>query len=403
MKILFLHQNFPGQYRSLAPALQRRGHKLLAISMKKERKILNVHNINYQLQTGNASQLHSWLTTTESCLLRGEAVARVAQKLKAQGYYPDVIYGHSGWGETLFVKKVWPNAKLISFFEFYYREKGTDVGFDPEFSAVTEDTAMRLHIRNAHMLLNLTECDVGVSPTDWQKSLFPAEFQYKIRAIHDGINTDKLKPSKTSWIKLAVADITFKADNEVITFINRNLEPLRGYHRFMRALPEIMKRRPKAHIIIVGGDQQGYGGKPEGEISNKQQYFDEIKDQVDSRRIHFIGKIPYNILINLFRLSSVHVYLTYPFVLSWSLMEAMSLGCAIVASRTAPVEEIIRDKKEGILVDFFSSEALSDAVCHILEQPQEYEQMRYNARQKIIKHYDFNKICLPAHLKLIEN
>jgi glycosyltransferase involved in cell wall biosynthesis len=253
-----------------------------------------------------------------------------------------VIYAHTGWGESLFLKEVWPQAKLLGYFEFYYHPQGADCGFDPEFSSVFLQDAMRIRAKNASQLLALEQADLGVSPTQWQWSTFPSVYQDRISVIHDGIDTVRVRPDAAVKMQFARDNLTLTVRDEVITFVSRNLEPCRGYHRFVRSLPEIMVRRPKAHVLIVGGDGVSYSAPPAEGLSYRQIFLEEVKEQVDWNRVHFLGKIPYADFLCVLQLSSVHVYLTYPFVLSWSMLEAMAAQALVVGSATAPVTEVIR-------------------------------------------------------------
>lgn len=252
MKILLIHQNFPGQFRGLAPELMADGHDVRAISMRQESVLAGVSNWPYKPTRGNGQDTHPWLLNTESAVLRGEAVANLVRTLQASGWVPDVVLGHTGWGEMLYVRQAAPQARLLGFCELYYQTEGGDVGFDPEFP-VAPQLAERLQTRNMHLASSLLSCDVGITPTQWQASCFVPALRERLRVIHDGIDTDRLKPDPSAWIKLARGSVRLSAGDEVITFVNRNLEPMRGYHQFMRALPTILARRPKARVVIVGG------------------------------------------------------------------------------------------------------------------------------------------------------
>ncbi len=220
--------------------------------------------------------------------------------------------------------------------------------------------------------------------------------------IHDGIDTVKVKPDATVKMQLARDNLTLTVRDEVITFVSRNLEPCRGYHQFMRALPEIMARRPQTHVVIVGGDEVSYSAPPAGGQTYRQQFLEEVKDRIDVSRIHFLGKIPYSDFIRVLQLSSVHVYLTYPFVLSWSMLEAMAAQALVVGSATAPVTEVIRHGENGLLVDFFSSEELVNAVCEVLDHPDRMLEIRRQARRTILERFDLRSVCLPRQVELIE-
>jgi glycosyltransferase involved in cell wall biosynthesis len=406
MNILFVHQNFPAQFKFLAPALVRRGHTVVAMTMQKTKtpEWEGVKILTYAATRGTTPNVHPWVSDFETKAIRAEACFRAALKLKDQGFKPDVIVAHHGWGESLFLKEVWPEAKLGIYCEFFYHTQGADVGFDPEFPAKDEGEACRLKLKNINNLLHFDIADAGISPTQWQASTFPQPFRDKITVIHDGIDTLSLVPNPNVVLNLQ-GGLSLSKTDEVITFVNRNLEPYRGYHIFMRSLPEILQRRPKAHVLIVGGDDVSYGAKPKNGTTWKELFASEVKPQIsdnDWKRIHFLGKIPYPHFIALLQLSTVHVYLTYPFVLSWSLLEAMSMGCGIVASDTQPLHEAIRHNETGRLVNFFDVQGLSNEVCELLDNPTDRQRLGANARAFAQERYDLQTACLPRQLEWVE-
>jgi glycosyltransferase involved in cell wall biosynthesis len=401
MKILFVHQNFPAQYKYLAPALFKLGHEVKALTINKNPPLDGVDVVHYTPLRGNSPKIHPWLLDMESKVIRGEAAFHTALKMRADGFRPDVIIAHPGWGESLFLKDVWPEARLGLYAEFYYQTQGSDVDFDPEFinKNVAEDC--RLRIKNAGQDLQFFQADQLISPTYFQASVFPKHLQERISVIHDGIDTQHLKPDAFAELRLNNS-LVLNRQSEIITFVNRNLEPMRGYHIFMRALPEILKQRPNARVIIVGGDGVSYGAKPPEGNSWKKIFLDEVSSELDMKRIHFVGKVSYPNFIKLLQLSSVHVYLTYPFVLSWSLLESMSIGCAIVASDTEPVREAITNNETGRLVDFFDKQNLIAQIVNLLEDPAERYRLGAAAREFAIKHYDLETVCLPKQLMWFE-
>lgn len=410
MKILFIHQNFPGQFKSLAPALVQQGHQVVAMTMQKVQagNWQGVTLVPYAAQRGTTPQVHSWVSDFEAKAIRGEACFRAALQLKAQGFTPDAIVAHPGWGESMFLKRVWPQAKLGIYCEFYYHPQGADFGFDPEFPIVDEGAACRLHLKNLNNMLHFEVADAAISPTHWQASTFPQPFREKITVIHDGIDTVAIQPDPQISLVLNNHITLTKAD-EVITFVNRNLEPYRGYHTFMRALPEILRRRPQARVLVVGGNEVSYGASPDPQRYSNTSWKDifaaEVRPQIsdaDWARVHFLGNLPYQHFIPLLQLSTVHVYLTYPFVLSWSLLEAMSAGCAIVASNTQPLQEAIHHNDTGRLVNFFDAPGLADQVCALLDDPQARQQLGQNARAFAQQHYDLQTVCLPQQLAWVE-
>ena len=405
MKILFAHQNFPGQFKHLAPALVAQGHKVRALTLQQNvpKNWRGVIVQRYAVSRGTTPDIHPWLVDLEAKVIRGEAAFHCALQMKQGGFTPEVIIAHPGWGESLFLKDVWPTARLGIYCEFFYHAHGSDVDFDPEFALAEPAIAGRMRIKNANNLLHFDLADAGLSPTQWQASTFPAPFREKISVIHDGIDTGQLAPNPAICLKLNNT-LTLSKSDEVITFINRNLEPYRGYHIFMRALPTLLKQRPRARILIVGGDDVSYGARPADGQGWKERFVREVRPQIadaDWSRVHFLGHLPYAHFIALLQLSTVHVYLTYPFVLSWSLLEAMSVGCAIVASATQPLQEAIRHDETGRLVDFFDPQALAQAVMALLDAPLERQRLGRNAREFARANYDLETVCLPRQIEWV--
>ena len=407
MKILFVHQNFPGQYKHLAPAMAALGHDVRALGMTEKVQMPGVQYQRYGSKRGSTQGVHPWVIDFEAKVIRGEACARVASQWRDQGYTPDVICAHPGWGETLLLREAWPQARQLHFVEFYYGAEGRDVGFDPEFPADPFETGCRLAIKNTNNLLNLGLMDWGISPTQWQRSTVPALHQQRISVVHDGIDTAALCPDDAAVLE-AVDDqgrtLRLTRQDPVITFVNRNLEPLRGYHIFMRALPELLRRRPRARVLLVGGNDVSYGLRPESGRSWTKIFAAKVRPRIsdaDWSRVHFLGHIAYQHFTTLLQLSTVHVYLTYPFVLSWSLLEAMSAGCAIVASDTRPVQEAIRHGDTGRLVDFFDAAGLANEVCDLLADPGERERLGARARAFAQEHYDLRAVCLPRQMQWV--
>jgi glycosyltransferase involved in cell wall biosynthesis len=402
MRILFVHQNFPGQFVHLASALAARKHEVVALAINRRSPLPNIKTIYYKPQRSSSKEIHPFALDFETKLIRAEACAVAATQLKQDGFYPDVIYAHTGWGESLFLKDIWPLAKLLGYFEFYYHVHGADCNFDPEFSEQTLQEAMRIRAKNASQLLALEQADYGVSPMQWQWSTFPGGYQEKISVIHDGIDTARVKPNPNVRMQFARDNLTLTQQDEVITFVSRNLEPCRGFHRFVRALPEILARRPLVHVVIVGGDEVSYSAPPASGQTYRQLFLEEVRERVDWGRIHFLGRVPYEDFLCVLQISSVHVYLTYPFVLSWSMLEAMAAEALVVGSATAPVTEVIRDGENGLLVDFFSTEALVNAVCGVLEHRDRMMEIRRQARRTVVERFDLRTICLPRQIQLIE-
>ena len=408
MKILFIHQNFPGQFKHLAPALAKHGHDTVALTLRVEKptKWNGVRVLPYKLKPRAAQNTHPWLVDFDTKVTRAEACYHAAVQLREQGFTPDLIIAHPGWGESLFLKDVWPKAKMAIYCELYHKAEYPHTGFDKEFQPEIRATeAMRLRLKNVNNHEHFDIADAGISPTAFQADTFQPEFRDKITVWHDGIHTDVLTPDSAARLTLPTGETLTRKD-ELITFVNRNLEPYRGYHVFMRALPRLLKERPNARVLIVGGDDVSYGARPPKGQTWKQIFIDEVRSQIpdqDWARVHFLGRIPYDQFQSLLKVSRVHVYLTYPFVLSWSLFETMSVQGALVASKTASVEEAIIHGQNGRLVDFFDKDALVEEVTRLLDNASEREELGRAARKLIVNNYDLASICLPKQLSWVES
>lgn len=402
MKLLFVHQNFPGQFKHLAPALANAGHDVRALAIGGA-GLPQIPMVRYPIGRGSSRDIHPLAADFETKLIRADACAGAAVQMKQAGYQPDLIIANPGWGESLFLKDVWPDAKLLALLEFFYASRGLDVNFDAEFTNADIGHAARVRAKNANLLLTLDAMDWGYTPTHFQHSTMPAAYRDRISVVFDGIDTQVVRPNVSASI--TVAGKTLRAGDEVLTFVNRNLEPYRGYHQFMRALPRILRERPHAEVLVVGGDDVSYGPKPPNASDGqtwKQLFLDEVRAELDLSRVHFLGRIPYAEYLSVLQVSRCHVYLTYPFVLGWSCIEAMSAGCLVVGSATPPVEEVIAHEKNGLLVDFFDDRALEGTVISALSQPVKYANLRESARSIAVGRYDLVSICLPQQMQLMD-
>lgn len=400
MDVIFLHQNFPAQFLLLANALkQTKGVRVAAVTHQDNEQPDMISTARYGWKPppddGDGVSRHFRQRAS-----RGQASAAGLQALKEAGFDASVIIGHAGWGETLFAREVFPKARLLSYCEFYYSPDGPDVTFDAEFplrGGVGKRCELRA--RNAAFLMAMEDADLLISPTLWQASQTPPRYRDKLRVIHDGVDTAALRPDANAIFRWPGApDLT--AADEVITFVNRNLEPYRGYHIFMRALPKVLAARPRARAVIVGGDRVSYGAHPPEGRSWKQVFLDEVRDRLPMDRVHYVDRLPFPVLVDLLRVSAAHVYLTYPFVLSWSMLQAMSLGAAVIGSRTAPVTEVIGEaQSNGRLVDFFDVEGLAETLIETLADKTRCATMRAEARRTIVERYDFGAVARPLWFK----
>lgn len=398
VKALFVHQNMPGQYKHLAPALARDPKNQVAFITKEGKPDLpGITKATYKLTRDVTPNIHHYLARLEDQVLHGQGAVRAAMHLSNEGFVPDVILAHTGWGEALFLRDAFPDARILAFCEFYYASRGSDIDFAPDHKA-NLDRDCRTRMRNTHMLMSLESADWGISPTWWQWSRHPEPFRPKISVIHDGVDTDACKADPRAVVELPNGE-HLSRDDEVVTYVARNLEPYRGFDIFMQSIAPILERRPKARIILVGGDEISYGnGPPEGGTWRDAML---AKVRFDPARVHFLPRIPYPDFQKVLSISRAHIYLTYPFVLSWSMLEAMSHECMMITSRTPPVLEVAEDGKNARLVDFFNPREIADAVVAALADQEATMPLRKAARETVLRKYDLKRVCLPAQLDLI--
>jgi glycosyltransferase involved in cell wall biosynthesis len=396
MKVLFLHPNFPAQFRHLAVMLaQDPNNQVIFGTSRLEGQLPGVNKAICAPSRGPRPETHHYVRPLEKAVLMGQAVYRLAEQLKSQGFIPDVVYGHSGWGPTLFIKDIFPQTKLVCYFEWFYHAHETDADFDPT-DPLTPDDEARIRVKNAPILIDLYSCDRGLSPTRWQQQQFPPEYRSKIAVFHDGIDTNFFCPQPGRKLILPDVQLDLSQVKEIVTYVGRGMEPYRGFPQFMEAVAILQQRRPNCHVVVVGEDRVAYGKQRTDGKTYKQVMLETLP--LDLSRLHFTGLLPYFQYLQVLQASCVHVYLTRPFVLSWSMLEAMSAGCLLVASDTPPVTEVIEDGSNGLLVDFFSPEAIADRIAEALNDPEKMMPLRTKARETIKTHYDL-ALVLPKHLQ----
>ena len=405
MKILFVHQGFPGQFKHLLPALLDRGDEIFVLSSKKKPPNIDfrIHYFRYIVRRGNTNGIHPLVLETESKVIRGEALANEAFRIREQGLVPDLIYCHPGWGESLFLRDIWPHTPQLHYVEYSYNSLTADSSFKDIYQTNKSwlDSA-KIRMKNANTLLNLDSMNWGLTPTHFQKNTLPYSYRNRVSVIHDGIDTSWASPDNSAQYRISDSCLLSKSD-KVLTFVNRTFEPYRGIHTMMKSIPLIQKKHPDVHFVFIGKDSPivSYGANREDGIGWFSALKEELGDEIDWNYVHLTGKIPHESLRSLFRISSLHVYLTYPFVLSWSLLEAMSCGCLVLGSRTEPVEEVIRDGSNGFLVDFHDSYSLAEISCELFENQEKYSDIRLEARNTIIGNYELVN-CIQKHLALVD-
>jgi glycosyltransferase involved in cell wall biosynthesis len=396
MRILFIHRTMPGQFGRLAASLAGDGHEVVFVTRIVEQPVEGVRAVTYAPARSPSREIHRYLVTAEAAVLNGQAVARQCFALDRAGFAPDLIVAHPGWGESLFVREVFPHARLVNYCEFFYHPSGVDAGFDPGDRLEVDDRC-RIRTRNAHLLLALADCDAGICPTEWQKQVHPPEFRSKLSVVFDGIDAAQVKPDPAATFLLPDGR-QLSAGDEIVTYVARHLEPYRGFPTMMRAVPEILARRPSAQIVIAGADGVAYGRAAAEGRSWREVMGAEVA--IDPARVHFVGKLPYRDYLKLLQVSAAHVYLTVPFVLSWSMMEALAAGCALIGSATPPVEEVIENGRNGWLVDFFSPAEVAERVAEVLQGGAEVERVRRAARETVLERYELGR-CLTRQKKIL--
>ena len=403
MQALFIHQNFPGQYRHLAAAMHARGDQVVAIGGPTAQALEGISLHRYDARpAGGMPACHPWVADLQTKVLRAEAVGRLLRQLLQRGLRPDLVIGHPAWGEMLSLRDQLPDVPVLHQVEFVYKMSGADVGFDPGFPIDDWEDLSRLRLRRTFQMQPFLDFNRGLAPTPWQASTVPAEYRDRVSVIHEGIDTTRIAPRPGSEISLQKRGITFRPGDEVISFVARNLEPYRGFHIFLRMLPLLQALRPNAHVLIVGSEGVSYGPPPAGGGSWRQALMRELEGRLALERIHFVGRVPHPVLHDLFRVTACHVYLTYPFVLSWSLLEAMACGAVVVGSDTPPLRDVIRSGENGLLVDFFDGEALARQIAAVLADPAAHRHLGEAARASTVAGFDLRNVCLPAQLELVD-
>jgi glycosyltransferase involved in cell wall biosynthesis len=381
LKFLFVHQNFPAQFVHLLRHLvAAKRHDVVFVSEPNANDIHGVRKVPYAHPELDIPQTHIAARELDNGVRRAEAVYRTVFGLKQLGYTPDIIIGHHGWGEMLNLRDLWPEIPMLGYMEFYYQHDKADVGFDPEFPGHPLDFP-RIRAKNAinHIALNLGS--TGQTPTQFQLSTSPAWAQQNIELIWEGVDLDTCSPDPAARKKtLKIGDMAISPTDKLVTYVSRDLEPYRGFHIMMRTLPQLMRARKDLKVVMIGGDGISYGAPPPQGGNWREVMLAEVGKDIDPARVVFPGRVPYDTYLSVLRRSDAHIYLTYPFVASWSMREAMAIGCPVIGSDTEPVREFIAHGENGLLTPFLEPRTLTGAILGLLEDKGLTRTLRQNAR-----------------------
>ena len=386
MNLLFTHRVYPGQFRNLIEWLSRSNEhqvRFLTRSLH-EQPPACVGVLPYAPSRDAHPEVHACLHSTENAILYGQAAWRAAHQLKEQGFSPEVIIGHSGWGSTLFLRDVFPKAVFLGYFEWFYRSYGSSHHFHPNIPVTALDE-MQIRTKNTPILMDLVQARAGITPTQWQRQQFPAEHRHKIAVIHDGVDCDYFSPLP-GGLFLPRMGLDLRQQSKIVTYVATGMEPMRGFPEFMRAVSLLQKECPDCHAVVVGEDRTEYSNPLASGKTYRQLMLELLP--LDTRRLHFVGRLSREEYRQVLRASTVHVYLTFPFILSWSLLESMACGCLVLGSATPPVREVIVNGQNGLLVDFFDVSGMAKKMAAVLADPAATAPMRQAARETVLSRYE---------------
>ncbi len=382
MELLLIHQNHPGQFRDLTPALERRGHRVLGLGASPRGQRLDYAWQAPALPAGLVDPL------LETNLHRAARVQGRCLQLREQGYRPDAVIAHSGWGELLYLADIWPEAVLIAYPELYATPLLLGYGFDADLGEPSP--ALRAQWRRGNLmgLAAVADADACVVPTRFARDTFPPHLRSRFHVLHEGIAL----PTTTGTTSLRLQDgTTLVKGDPVITFASRNLEPLRGFRSFLRALPAVLAARPDTRAVIVGGTGSGYGAPSSHPGGHKGELLALLGHRLPLERVHFLPPLAHRDLLALFRISAAHVHLSYPYALSWSLLEAMASGALVVGSDNPPLNEVIQHGHNGLLVPFNDSDRLTETLLAVLADPPAFAAMAEAGRATVAARYEVNR------------
>lgn len=409
MNILFIHPSFPGQFLYLADYLARNPENKVFFLAEENGFGANIRNVNLGLYPSPTEEEMNTMknmgpaSVLGQAWLKGRNILRSLDFLKEKhNFQPDIIIGHTGWGSLMYLKDFYPDVPVLGYFEWYYKSDNSDAFWWPDEKA---DISARVanRTRNAPIWLSYETCDAGLVPTKWQYDQFPKEIQQKLHIIHEGTDTSFCSPLKDApeypglELHTGEVDLVLPEGTEILTYLSRGFEPYRGFHEFMDAMRIILKKRPNTHVVIAGSDRVCYGTKTEGKTHKEIEL---EKGDFDESRVHWVGNLNRRDYQLMLRASSCHVYLTRPFILSWSMLEAMSFGLPLVTSKTPPCEEVVKHNENGLLADFRSPYHIAEKIDELLTDRDKAKRLGKAARETILEKFALIK-CLKKQEDLI--
>jgi glycosyltransferase involved in cell wall biosynthesis len=402
-QVLIVRNGTTGRFTPIADAMKARGWRGVVLNGPVGSAVEGWPHVQWQAKGPKTPSSLRPVNFFEEALCCGAAATVKAEQLKNAGFQPDLVIGHPGWGEMAFLREVYPDVPQIQVGEYYYHSRGADTDFDPEFPARTMEAKISTTSRNGVLAMSYAQADAIVAPTPFQASLIPEVYQPRVKVIHEGIDTAKASRREPKQLVGANGQ-PIDQSCPVISLVNRRFEPMRGFHVFMRMLPRLQELVPNAHVLLIGADDPHgiYGLAPRGGGTWKAAMLAEMQDKLDMERVHFIEPMSYESLLDVFSSVTAHVYYTYPFVLSWSLLDAMACEAVLVGSDTAPVRDVVRHGENGLLVDFFDTEALAQTLAQVCRDPQGHRALGEAARRTVVQDYDRAGTCMPAWMNLID-
>lgn len=377
MDILFLHGNYPAQFRTQSRALAADSAHRVVFATERDpvpqaEIVPGLRIAHYATHRAPSSKTHPYLTSSENAVLHGQAVLRCLLRLQNQGFQPALVIYHAGRGLGLFLRNLLPESTLVAYCEWYF--KPADL---PWLSGSADfDASLRIGLRNSTMLLELAEADLAVVPTTWQRQQFPGLVQERLQVIFDGIDTSYFQPgpAQTPLPELVIQPegesnpVRLDSDAVVISYTTRGMEPIRGFPEFLRSLPPLLEAIPQLQVVVAGRDRQAYSyPAPSHGGSWKEHLLAELGDFEGRERLHFTGLIPYRQLRALMQRTDLHIYFSRPYVTSWSLFEAAACGAPIMMN-TGPATTGVLPGAAFATLDLDDSAAIPATLKTALER-----------------------------------